>query len=59
MQDVIMLGGSMAKWNGKGMDYIPPDRFLVTEFDSNGEVTGDIFLILPERKEVLHEGRVA
>ena len=43
MQDVIMLGGSMAKWNGKGMDYIPPDRFLVTEFDSNGEVTGAIF----------------
>jgi A118 family predicted phage portal protein len=43
MQDVIMLGGSMAKWNGKGMDYIPPDRFLVTEFDSNGEVTGVIF----------------
>ena len=25
------------------MDYIPPDRFLVTEFDSNGEVTGAIF----------------
>lgn len=43
MQDVVMLGGSMAKWNGKGMDYIPPDRFLVTEFDSNGEVTGAIF----------------
>ena len=43
MQDVIMLGGSMAKWNGKGMDYIPPDRFLATEFDSNGEVTGAIF----------------
>ena len=33
----------MAKWNGDGMDYIPPDRFLVTEFDSNGEVTGAIF----------------
>ena len=43
MQDVIMLGGSMAKWNGKGMDYIQPDRFLVTEFDSNGEVTRVIF----------------
>lgn len=43
MQDVIMLGGSMAKWNGKGMDYIPPDRFLATEFDSNREVTGAIF----------------
>ncbi|MDE7323094.1 MAG: hypothetical protein K2N73_10295 [Lachnospiraceae bacterium] len=43
MQDVIMLGGSMAKWNGKGMDYIPPDRFLVTEFDSNGDIHGAIF----------------
>ena len=43
MQDVIMLGGSMAKWNGKGMDYIPPDRFLVTEFDSNGDINGAIF----------------
>lgn len=43
MQNVVMLGGVMAKWNGKGMDYIPPDRFLVTGFDSNGEVTGAIF----------------
>lgn len=39
----IMLGGMMAKWNGKGMDYIPPDRFLVTEFDSNGDINGAIF----------------
>ena len=39
----IMLGGVMAKWNGKGMDYIPPDRFLVTEFDSNGDINGAIF----------------
>jgi len=43
MEKVIRLGGVMAKWNGDGMDYIPPDRFLVTEFDSNGEVTGAIF----------------
>lgn len=43
MQDVIMLGGSMAKWNGKGMDYIPPYKFLVTEHDSNGEILGAIF----------------
>lgn len=39
----IMLGGVMAKWNGKGMDYIPPDRFLVTEYDSNGDIGGAIF----------------
>ncbi|NBH15612.1 hypothetical protein D3Z36_15980 [Lachnospiraceae bacterium] len=41
--DQIMLGGVMAKWNGKGMDYIPPDRFLVTEFDSNKEILAAIF----------------
>ena len=39
----IMLGGMMMKWNGKGMDYIPPDRFLVTEHDSNGDINGVIF----------------
>lgn len=43
MEKVIRLGGVMAKWNGDGVDYIPPDRFLVTEFDSNREVTGAIF----------------
>jgi len=43
IEKVIRLGGVMAKWNGDGMDYIPPDRFLVTEFDSNGNVTGVIF----------------
>lgn len=51
MQDVMMLGGSIAKWNGKGMDYIPPDRFLVTEFDSNGEVTGAIFFSYYQREK--------
>ena len=43
MEKVIRLGGVMAKWNGYGVDYIPPDRFLVTEFNSNREVTGAIF----------------
>ena len=43
MEKVIRLGGVMAKWNGDGVDYIPPDRFLVTDFDSNGNVTGVIF----------------
>lgn len=43
MEKVIRLGGVMAKWNGDGMDYIPPDRFLVTDSDSNGNVTGVIF----------------
>lgn len=43
IEKMIRLGGIMAKWNGNGIDYIPPDRFLVTEFDSNGEITGAIF----------------
>lgn len=43
MEKVIRLGGVMTKWNGSGIDYITPDRFLVTEFDSNGEITGVIF----------------
>ncbi len=43
MEKVIRLGGVMAKWNGDGMDYIPPDRFLVTDSDSNENITGAIF----------------
>lgn len=43
MERVIRLGGVMAKWNGSGIDYIPPDRFLVTEYDSNGLINGCIF----------------
>lgn len=39
----LMLGGIMAKWNGNGIDYIPPDRFLITEFDSSKEIHGAIF----------------
>jgi len=43
MEKVIRLGGVMAKWNGDGIDYIPPDRFLVTDSDSNENITGVIF----------------
>lgn len=43
MEEVIRLGGVMAKWNGTGIDYLTPDRFLVTEFDSNGDITGCMF----------------
>lgn len=42
MEKVIRLGGVIAKWNGSGIDYIPPDRFLVTEYDSNGDIKGII-----------------
>lgn len=51
IEKMIRLGGIMAKWNGNGIDYIPPDRFLVTEFDSNGEITGAIFFSYYSDKE--------
>lgn len=51
MEKVIRLGGVMAKWNGSGIDYIPPDRFLVTEFDSNGNVTGVIFFSFYQKEK--------
>lgn len=43
IEKMIRLGGIMAKWNGSGIDYLTPERFLVTEFDSNGEITGCVF----------------
>lgn len=43
MNDVVKFGGVMAKWNGKGVEFLRPDRFLVTEYDSNGYIHGCIF----------------
>lgn len=43
MEKVVRLGGIMAKWNGTGIDYLTPDRFIVSEFDSNGYISGAIF----------------
>lgn len=43
MNDVVKFGGVMAKWNGKGIEFLRPDRFLVTEYDSNGYIHGCIF----------------
>lgn len=51
MEKVIRLGGIMAKWNGSGIDYMPPDRFLVTEYDSNGTITGCVFFSYYAEKE--------
>lgn len=51
MEKVIRLGGIMAKWNGSGIDYLAPDRFLVTEFDSNGTITGCVFFSYYTEKE--------
>lgn len=42
MERIIRLGGLMAKWNGKGIDFLSPDRFLITSFDSNGNIDGVI-----------------
>lgn len=43
MCDVAKFGGVMAKWDGKGIQFLRPDMFLVTEFDSNGDIHGCIF----------------
>lgn len=43
IEKVLRRGGIMAKWNGSGIDYLPPNRFLVTEFNSNGDIIGAIF----------------
>lgn len=43
MEKVIRYGGVMAKWNGEGIDYLTPDRFIVTGADSNGNITAAIF----------------
>lgn len=51
METVIRLGGIMAKWNGSGIDYIPPDRFLVTEFDSNKDIKGVIFFSFYQKEK--------
>lgn len=49
MEKVIRLGGMMAKWDGEGIDYMPPDRFLVTEYDSKGDISGAIFLFFHQK----------
>lgn len=43
MCDVAKFGGVMAKWDGKGIQFLRPDMFLVTDFNSNGEILGAIF----------------
>lgn len=43
VEKMIRTGGVMAKWNGSGMDYLPPDRFVITDADSDGTVKGAVF----------------
>jgi len=40
---MTFFGGVMVKWNGSGTEYLTPNMFLVTEFDSNKDIWGAIF----------------
>lgn len=40
---MVFFGGVMVKWNGSGTEYLTPNMFLVTEFDSNNDIWGAIF----------------
>lgn len=40
---MVFFGGIMAKWDGSGVEFLRPDMFLVTEFDSSKEVQAAIF----------------
>lgn len=40
---MVFWGGVMVKWYGSGVEYLRPDMFLVTEFDSNKDIWGAIF----------------
>ena len=52
IEKMVRMGGIMAKWNGNGIDYIPPDRFLVTEYASDGSIPGVVFFTYyTERKQ--------
>lgn len=40
---MAFFGGVMVKWYGSGTEYLTPNMFLVTEFDSNKDIWGAIF----------------
>lgn len=54
LERMMMLGGLFAKYNGQGFEYISPDRFLVTAFSSDGEITGGIFFSYIQRGKDLY-----
>lgn len=41
--DMVSFGGVMAKWDGEGIEFLRPDMFLVTEYDSSKEIHAAIF----------------
>lgn len=51
VEKMVRMGGIMAKWNGTGLDYIPPDRFLVTDYTSDGKILGVVFFTYYSEKK--------
>lgn len=43
INDMVKFGGVMAKWDGKGVEYLRPGMFVPTEADSNKEIHAAIF----------------
>lgn len=43
LEKMIRMGGIMCKWNGEGLDYLTPDRFYITDYNSKGDITGAVF----------------
>jgi len=39
----VFWGGIMAKWDGEGIEFLKPNMFLPTEYDSSGEIKAAIF----------------
>ncbi|MGN0605908.1 MAG: hypothetical protein ACI4JM_05250 [Oscillospiraceae bacterium] len=50
----LAFGGMTFKPNGNGVDYIPPSRFLPTETDGNGNITGAVFLDFIQRNDAIY-----
>lgn len=44
LERVIRTGGLMAKWNGTGIEYLGPERFMPIATDSAGNITSVVFL---------------
>lgn len=40
---MVFWGGIMVKWDGTGTEYLTPNMFLVTEFDSNKDIRAAMF----------------
>jgi len=40
---MVFWGGVMAKWDGEGIEFLKPNMFLPTEYDSSGEIKAAIF----------------